>query len=132
MILSKEDSSKTLYQWLGESDGIQKLVHEFYHIMDTNPDYLTIRNLHPKNLKTSEEKLILFLTGWSGGPPVYVQKYGHPRLRARHLPFAIGDAERDQWLSCMKEAMSKTIEREQVRDILYQALLPVADFMRNK
>lgn len=130
--MSGDTASKTLYDLLGGIEGVRKLVHEFYRIMDSNPGYSVIRNLHPKELKTSEEKLVLFLTGWSGGPPVYVQKYGHPRLKARHLPFAIGNEERDQWLSCMKEAIAVTIEREQVRDILYQALEPVADFMRNK
>lgn len=120
------------YETLGGDTGIRQLVNRFYDIMDTAPEAAAVRALHAASLKQSREKLILYLTGWTGGPPVYVEKYGHPRLRARHMPFAIGSVERDQWLWCMKLA----IDEQQLPDAfvaeLWQKLRQVADFMRNQ
>ena len=81
-----------LYQRMGEEAGIRRLVTTFYKLMDTLPEAEGIRLLHPEELDESEEKLVLFLSGWSGGPPLYVEKYGHPRLRMRHMPFQIGES----------------------------------------
>ena len=82
---------KTTYEQMGGEPGIRALVDRFYELMDTLPEAATIRAMHPADLSESIEKLVLFLIGWSGGPPAYVTKYGHPRLRARHLPFAVDD-----------------------------------------
>ena len=95
----------TLFDQIGGEPAIRALVKDFYHYMDTLPEVADIRAQHDPNLESAIEKLSLFLIGWSGGPQVYIEKYGHPRLRARHLPFKIGIKERDQWLYCMFKAL---------------------------
>ena len=120
-----------LYQRMGEEPGIRRLVTTFYKLMDTLPEAEGIRLLHPEELDESEEKLVLFLSGWSGGPPLYVEKYGHPRLRMRHMPFQIGESERDQWLLCMRRALEQCIADKEVRDFLDEKFTHIADFMRN-
>lgn len=89
----------TPYALIGGDAGVRRLVNTFYDLMDAVPGYHVIRKLHPQDLAGSSEKLYLFLSGWLGGPPLYAEKYGHPMLRARHLPYAIGIAERDAWLA---------------------------------
>ena len=122
----------TPYDLLGGADGLRTLVHRFYRLMDELPEAYGIRRLHPQDLSGSEEKLYMFLSGWLGGPPLFVRKHGHPRLRARHLPFAIGVAERDQWLMCMRLALDQQPLDAQLRDKLYAALADLADHMRNQ
>ena len=90
--------SGTLYEAIGGEENIRKLVDRFYDLMDTSPEAAGIRGLHPSDLTESREKLYLFFVGWMGGPPLYVTRFGHPRLRARHIPFPIGSSERDEWL----------------------------------
>ena len=99
--------------------------------MDQDPDYYAIRKLHPPTLDGSREKLFKFLMGWLGGPPLYEQEYGHPQLRARHLPFAIASTERDQWMNCMTTAMADVGLDEGLRKRLVQSFFQTADWMRN-
>ena len=122
----------TLYEQLGGETKVRQLVDTFYDIMDADPRAKKIRDLHPKDLRVSREKLFMFLSGWLGGEPLYIKKYGHPRLRARHLPFPIGEEERDQWMLCMKDAMKKINLSEELCQTLEQAFFRTADFMRNK
>lgn len=122
----------SLYEQLGGDAGVRKLADAFYDVMERDPRAETIRALHPKDLAHSREKFYLFLSGWLGGPPLYVEKYGHPRLRARHLPFPIGEKERDEWMLCMREAMLKVGLSPDVRTQLETAFFRTADFMRNK
>jgi hemoglobin len=122
----------TPYRLLGGDAGLRRLVDRFYDLMDEVPEYHGIRKLHPQDLAGSREKLQLFLSGWLGGPPLYVEKYGHPMLRARHLPFAIGVAERDAWLACMLQAMEDTAVAEPLREALLKAFFGTADWMRNR
>ncbi len=122
----------TPYQRLGGEPAVRKLVHRFYELMDHLPEAYAIRKLHQANLASAEEKLYMYLTGWLGGPQLYVAKYGHPRLRARHLPFAIGNEERDQWMLCMRQAMAEQIDDTPLRIALDKALTDLADFMRNQ
>ena len=96
------------------------------------PEAAGIRALHPETLDHSREKLFLFLTGWMGGPPLYVERFGHPRLRARHLPFPIGESERDQWLLCMNRALEEVVENALTRVQIARSFAQLADFMRNK
>lgn len=124
--------SQTIFEMVGGEGKVRELVDRFYDLMDTRPEAAGIRALHPPDLQSSREKLFLFLVGWMGGPPLYVQQYGHPRLRARHLPFPIGESERDQWLWCMKQALEEVVEKELIRVQLYQNFAHLADFMRNK
>lgn len=124
--------SATPYELIGGEPTVRRLVRRFYELMDTLPEAYGIRKLHPADLAGSEDKLYLFLSGWLGGPQLYVEKFGHPRLRGRHLPFPIGESERDQWMLCMREAMTECITDEALRARLDKALTDLADFMRNR
>lgn len=123
---------RTPFDAIGGEHGVRALVDRFYDHMDANPDYRAIRDLHPDDLADSREKLRLFLVGWLGGPPLYVERFGHPRLRMRHAPFPIGDQERDQWLACMADAMNEQGIDGELRTFLDQRFAHVADFMRNR
>jgi hemoglobin len=120
------------YEAIGGEQAVRKLVDRFYDLMDTLPEAQGIRALHPESLAGSREKLFMFLSGWLGGPPLFVQQFGHPRLRARHIPFPIGEAERDQWLLCMQQSVNELEIEQQWRDFLMEKFNGLADFMRNK
>ena len=120
------------YKLMGGEIALRRLVDCFYDLMDEDPDYFGIRKLHPEELNSSRDKLFMFLSGWTGGPSLYIEKYGEPRLRSRHLPFSIGIAERDQWLSCMNRAMEEIGLEMQLRKSLTLAFEQTADFMRNQ
>jgi hemoglobin len=107
-------------------------VDRFYDIMDSAPEAATIRALHAASLKASREKLYLYLTGWTGGPPIYVEKHGEPRLRMRHLPFPIGSRERDEWLWCMERSLDEHDMPADLREHLRDRLRSLADHMRNR
>jgi len=113
------------------ADGVQRLVERFYHHMDTRADAAAIRALHPPDLTPVREVLTRYLTEWLGGPPVYSAERGHPRLRRRHLPFRIGEAERDAWMACMGAALEDVVSDVALRAELTAAFYRVADFMRN-
>jgi hemoglobin len=129
---SEEQKSPSIYDLLGGADAVRRLVDRFYDLMDSAHAYAGIRALHPADLAGSREKLYLFLCGWLGGPQLYVARHGHPRLRARHLPFAIGIAERDAWMACMKQAMADMGVEPALRAHLTEAFFGTADFMRNR
>ena len=122
----------THYELLGGDAGVRRHVHRFYDLMDTAPEAATIRRLHARDLKASREKLFMFLTGWTGGPPIYVETRGHPRLRMRHFPFSIGERERDEWLWCMDRALDEQQMPVEVREHLRGRLHALADHMRNR
>lgn len=125
------DALEAPYERLGE-EGVRRLVDRFYDRMDTLPEAAEVRAMHPRDLRGSREKLFWFLSGWLGGPPLYVEKKGHPRLRARHLPFAIDDAARDQWMLCMRQALAEVVEDAELSAYLERQLGRVADHMRNR
>lgn len=126
------DTQMTAYELLGGDAGVRELVDRFYDLMDSLPEARGIRELHPVDLSGSREKLYLFLSGWLGGPALYIEKYGHPRLRARHLPFPIGESERDQWMLCMRRAIDSFPLEPQIRERLAQTFYGMADHMRNQ
>ncbi len=121
-----------LFERVGGEAGVRALVDRFYDLMDTLPEAAELRALHPPALDSSRDKLHWFLVGWLGGPPLYIERFGHPRLRARHLPFSIGTLERDQWMLCMARAVHEHIADADVRNVLVNALGPLADHMRNR
>jgi hemoglobin len=123
---------KTPYEQIGGEAAVRLLVDRFYGLMDTLPEAKTIRALHATDLTSAKNKLFMFLSGWMGGPPLYTDQFGHPRLRARHLPFPIGKSERDAWMLCMRKAMEEVISDPKVRASLEQAFFRTADFMRNE
>jgi hemoglobin len=117
---------------MGGEAGVRRLVDRFYDLMDALPEAAEIRALHPPALDGSRDKLHWFLIGWLGGPPAYVSRFGHPRLRARHVPFVIGDRERDQWMLCMRRALDETVSDKLLVEVLSGSLARVADHMRNQ
>ena len=131
-----ESDKSTFYERLGGDktgiENIRLLVETFYDIMDSDPKVASLRAIHQPDLTEAREKLFMFLTGWSGGPQLYIERYGHPRLRARHLPFSIGETQRDQWMYCMISAMHQIGIQEPVLTQLATQLYGVADFMRNQ
>jgi hemoglobin len=122
----------TPFEWIGGEAAVRSLVDRFYDLMDLEPAYRGLRALHPTELDGSRDKLYLYLCGWLGGPPLYEERYGHPRLRARHLPFSIGIAERDQWLACMRQAMRDEVHDPVLVARLDEPLAKLADWMRNR
>jgi hemoglobin len=122
----------THYQRIGGADKIHALVDRFYHLMDELPESYGIRKMHAETLSGANDKLFKFLSGWLGGPQLFIQEFGEPFLRRRHFPFAIGNSERDQWMMCMNQALSDVVEDEALRVELSIALSKVADHMRNR
>ena len=127
-----ERAPARIFDEIGGAEPLRALVDRFYDLMDEREEFATLRTLHPADLAGSREKLYLFLSGWTGGPPLYIQKHGHPRLRARHLPFSIGERERDEWVACMRLAMRDRELDARLEARLAQAFFQVADFMRNR
>jgi hemoglobin len=117
---------------LNGTENIRNLVETFYNIMDSDPKAAPIRAMHQADLTSAREKLFMFLTGWTGGPQLYIERYGHPMLRRRHLPFAIDESARDQWMYCMIKAMHQLAYEELLMKRLAEQLYGVADFMRNQ
>jgi hemoglobin len=124
--------ASTAFDRLGGETAVRALVDRFYDLMDLEPAYAALRAMHPTALDGSRDKLFWFLCGWLGGPDHYVQRFGHPRLRMRHLPFAIGIAERDQWLACMAQAMGELQIDPALAQRLAESFFNTADWMRNR
>ena len=120
------------FEQIGGQPTVDRIIDAFYDAMDTLPEAEIIRVLHPKNLGNTRAVLKKFLAEWLGGPRTYSQERGHPRLRARHLPFSIGDAERDAWIFCMRKAMEQEVADPEAREWIVQKLAGVADWMRNR
>ncbi|HWP19280.1 MAG TPA: group II truncated hemoglobin [Burkholderiaceae bacterium] len=129
---AQNDRPATAFEWVGGEPRVRELVDRFYDLMDLEPAYRELRALHPTHLEGSRDKLHWFLCGWLGGPQHYVERFGHPRLRARHLPFPIGIKERDQWLACMDQAMREIGLPEDLVVRLRESFFNTADWMRNK
>lgn len=125
------DFGVSIYELVGGEAGLRSLVDRFYDLMDSAPEAAKIRAFHAKSLKQSREKLFMFLSGWSGGPPLYMEKLGHPRLRMRHMPFSIGTVERDQWIWCMNKALDESQADPRAVEFLKVRFAEMADFLRN-
>jgi hemoglobin len=121
----------TPYAWIGGEEKVKALVERFYDLMDLEPRYADLRAAHGTTLEQAREKLFWFLSGWLGGPQHYTDRFGHPRLRMRHMPFRIGIRERDQWLQCMDQAMGEVGIDETLRVRLRDSFSQTADWMRN-
>ncbi len=126
-----ESTELTSYKLIGGEKGLLSLVDRFYFFMDTLPEAEGIRAMHQPDLSGARDKLFKFLSGWLGGPDLFIREYGHPRLRARHFPFAIGESERDQWILCMNKALSELPMDARLRAELSEALQQLATHMIN-
>jgi hemoglobin len=129
-------SQNTFFELLGGetkgTENIRTLVETFYDIMDSDPKVQPLRAMHQSDLTSAREKLFMFLTGWTGGPQLYIERYGHPMLRKRHLPFPIDESARDQWMYCIIKAMHQLGYEDELMKRLAEQLYGVADFMRNQ
>jgi len=122
----------TPYALLGGEEPLRRLVNRFYDIMQSDPEAAGIHAMHGNGTTEIREKLFAFLSGWMGGPVHYPQKYGPPRMRKRHLPFAIGETEKRQWLRCMQQALDDCGVEKTLRDHLNQAFERTAEHFRNR
>jgi hemoglobin len=125
------EQGESAFALIGGEAAIHALVERFYDLMDLEPDYAALRAAHGPELADAREKLNWFLCGWMGGPQHYQERFGHPRLRMRHMPFKIGILERDQWLACMDQAMGEVAVHEVLRARLNESFFQTADWMRN-
>ncbi len=121
----------TPFAWIGGEERVRALTERFYDLMDLESGYAALRSVHGTELVNAREKLFWFLCGWLGGPQHYTDRFGHPRLRMRHMPFKIGILERDQWLACMDQAMGETGVDPVLRTRLKESFFQTADWMRN-
>ena len=123
---------QTLYMLIGGDTGVRSLVDRFYDLMEQDTNYSGIRKLHPPSLNNARDKLYWYLSGWMGGPELYVERFGHPRMRMRQAAFSIGTNEKDQWLACMKSALQDTAFDEPIKIRLMQAFGQIAEAIRNQ
>lgn len=122
----------TPYDVIGGEQTILSLVDRFYFYMDTLPDAQGIRAMHQPNLDSAKAKLFKFLSGWLGGPNLFIEEFGHPMLRMRHLPFTIGESEHDQWMLCMNKALAEMAIIPQLKTNIQNALQQLATHMINQ
>ena len=121
----------TPFEWMGGEPAVRRLVDRFYDLMDLEPGYRALRASHGSQLDDARQKLFWFLCGWLGGPQHYQERFGHPRLRMRHMSFQIGILERDQWLACMDQAMIEVGVDPALHQRLNNSFFQTADWMRN-
>lgn len=122
----------TPYDAIGGEQTLLRLIDRFYFYMDTVPEARGVRDLYQKGLTSAKDKLFKFLSGWLGGPNLFIEEFGHPMLRARHLPFVIGEAERDQWMLCMNKALADVAMDSQLKINIQNALQQLATHMINQ
>jgi hemoglobin len=120
------------YQLLGGETAVKNLVERFYQLMSELPEARTIRALHPDDLTQAKERLFLFLSGWLGGPPLYAERFGQPRLRRAHLAFPIDESARDAWMLCMTRALAEQVQDAGLKTQLINSFFKTADFLRNQ
>jgi hemoglobin len=130
--MTTPQESPSAFDVLGGADAISRIVDGFYQRMDSLPQAATVRAMYPQDLTQSRRVLKNYLTEWLGGPALYSTERGHPRLRARHLPFSIGAAERDAWMLCMRGALEEVVTEDAIRQVLIEHIAGVADWMRNR
>lgn len=131
MNIQENPTSETPFARIGGEDKVKALSARFYDLMDLESGYAALRAVHGSDLGGAREKLFWFLCGWLGGPQHYTDRFGHPRLRMRHMPFKIGEIERDQWLACMTQAMAETGVPPELAQQLKESFFKTADWMRN-
>ncbi len=129
---SASPAPQSPYELAGGEEGLRRLVARFYAIMDSAPEAAGIRAMHGADLGPVSNSLFEYLSGWLGGPPLYSQRTGTVCLTAPHKGFAIGEAERDQWLFCMRQAMADLGWPEETRALFDGPFFAIADFVRNR
>ncbi|BCV64675.1 MULTISPECIES: group II truncated hemoglobin [Shewanella] len=128
----RDPTQSNAYDLIGGDETIRAIAKSFYQQMQTRPDTQELLSIHQAPLAQSEQKLYEFLSGWLGGPQLYQAKYGHPALRARHMPFAVDERMRDQWLLCMRASLEANLKDPEHRKVIFNAIAQLADHMRNQ
>lgn len=123
---------QTPYDMMGGEATVRRVVDRFYDIMDSDPAAARIRTMHAADLSPMRERLFEFLSGWLGGPPLYFQRPDHKCIVSAHKSFSIGDAERDEWMMCMRQALQDCGVSDEVKQLLDPALLRMANAFRNR
>ncbi|GAA0946727.1 globin [Actinocorallia libanotica] len=119
----------SFYEAVGGEETFRRLVHRFYQGVAADP---VLRPMYPEeDLGPAEERLRLFLMQYWGGPTTYNELRGHPRLRMRHVPFTIGERERDAWLRHMRDAMDELDLHPQAAELLWTYLYRAAQSLVN-
>jgi hemoglobin len=132
MQIEEKPAFATPFEWMGGEERVKALIERFYDLMDLEPEFARLRQVHGPSLDQSRVRTFWFLCGWLGGPQYYTETFGHPRLRARHMHVPIGIQERDEWLACMDRAMGETGVLEDLRARLRTSFFQTADWMRNQ
>ena len=122
----------TPYELLGGEAGVCRLVNRFYELMDELPEAYEVRRLHPESLDNSAQNLFEYLSGWFGGPAMYTDKKGHPRMRMRHAPYAVTPSAKNEWMLCMTQALTEQVPDPAFRDHLIATFAGLADHMVNR
>lgn len=125
------EHTQTTYECIGGEAALQAIVTRFYDLMALEPQFTQLRSVHGTSLDEARKRLFMFLSGWMGGPSLYIEQYGHPRLKMRHMPFKIGTVERDQWLACMAFALQDCGVQDPLHTQLMESFYGTADWMRN-
>lgn len=123
--------AQTPYQLMGGEVAVRALANRFYDIMETAPEAKALYAIHPLPLDTIRQKFFEFLSGWLGGPALFEEKYGHPRLRARHMPFTVNEQLRDEWMFCMNQALDEVVTDKMLREGIRQSIGQLATHMIN-
>jgi len=126
------NDSNSLYTRLGGETVLREFVNHLYDYMDSTLKVKHVRDMHSEDLSHARDRLFMFLSGMLGGPPLYIDKFGPPRLRRKHLSFEIGNEERDQWLLCARYAVNKLDVAGHLREELMRDLTVMANHLRNK
>ena len=121
----------TPYELLGGEAAVRRLVHRFYELMDELPEAYEVRKLHPESLENSEQNLFEYLSGWFGGPTMYTDKKGHPRMRMRHAPYAVTPSAKDEWMMCMTQSLNENVPDAALRESLHASFAGLAEHMVN-
>ncbi|MER2491158.1 group II truncated hemoglobin [Catenovulum sediminis] len=128
-----EEPNKPLtpYEQIGGEQGTYTLANRFYDFMQNDPHAKPLLDIHPQPMDSIRQRFFEFLSGWLGGPPLFEEKYGHPRLRARHLPFKITRLQRDLWMLCMNQALEEVVDNKLLRRQLQASFYQLATHMIN-
>jgi hemoglobin len=129
--MNQEIKQITPYTRIGGEAGVRRLTVSLYTAMRELPGVRELLAIH-RDLNEAEQKLFEFLSGWLGGPQLFMERHGHPQLRMRHMQMAVDTHMRDQWMHCMRHALDQTVEDPVFREELYKSLWSVADHMRNR
>lgn len=126
------DLKTSPYEAIGGDETVKAVCARLYELMEELPEARACREVHPPSLDRAEEKLYEFLSGWLGGPQLYREKYGHPRLRQRHFVAPIGHEEAAGWLACFHQAWNEIVPKSALSQELADKIDQLGWHMQNR